>query len=226
MAAIARTISKHPPATPGPVDLFAMRPAFSSASLAGLVLSATAAALVSRDCATGPLPALGWNSWNEYGCDINATVFLDAARRMVDYGLRDLGYEYVNIDDCWSDKALRRDAVTREIVVDGAKFPRGIKHTVDQIRAMGLKVGIYSDAGTSTCGGYEGSLGYEEIDAATFAKWGIDYLKYGNCNVPEAWFDDWKYVPELWLGGPPNENQDNGQPLNSKTGKPAPAGYD
>ncbi|KAK1572728.1 alpha-galactosidase, partial [Colletotrichum navitas] len=80
--------------------------------------------------------------------------------------------------------------------------------------------------GTSTCGGYEGSLGYEEIDAATFAKWGIDYLKYDNCNVPEAWFDDWKYVPELWLGGPPNENQDDGQPLNSKTGKPAPAGYD
>ncbi|KAK1983976.1 glycoside hydrolase superfamily [Colletotrichum cereale] len=124
-----------------------MRPALRPSTLAGLGLSATAAALVSRDGATGRLPALGWNSWNEYGCDINETVFLTAARHIVDYGLRDLGYEYVNIDDCWGDKALRRDAVTREMVVDGVKFPRGIKHTVDQIHAMGLKVGIYSDAG-------------------------------------------------------------------------------
>ncbi|TIC98816.1 putative alpha-galactosidase B [Colletotrichum higginsianum] len=212
---------------PLPADLFAMRSAhLLPASLAGLGLSRTAAALVSRDGVTGRLPALGWNSWNEYGCDINETVFLTVAQHMVDYGLKDLGYEYVNIDDCWSDKVLRRDNATKEIVVDAVKFPRGIKYVADRIHAMGLKVGIYSDAGTSTCGGFEGSLGYEEIDAATFAKWGIDYLKYDNCNVPKEWFDDWKYVPELWLGGPPNENQDNGDPVNSKTGKPAPAGYD
>ncbi|KAG7057391.1 glycoside hydrolase family 27 protein [Colletotrichum scovillei] len=207
---------------PEPLDIFAMR----SAILAAVGLSSTAAALVSRDGKTGRLPALGWNSWNEYGCDINETVFLTVAQHIVDLGLKDLGYEYVNIDDCWSDKELRRDNVTKEIIVDKVKFPQGIKHTVDKIHELGLKVGIYSDAGTSTCGGFEGSLGYEEIDAATFAKWGIDYLKYDNCNVPKEWFDDWKYVPELWLGGPPNEDQDNGDPVNSKTGLPAPAGYD
>ncbi|KAF4780595.1 alpha-galactosidase [Colletotrichum scovillei] len=174
---------------PEPLDIFAMR----SAILAAVGLSSTAAALVSRDGKTGRLPALGWNSWNEYGCDINETVFLTVAQHIVDLGLKDLGYEYVNIDDCWSDKELRRDNVTKEIIVDKVKFPQGIKHTVDKIHELGLKVGIYSDAGTSTCGGFEGSLGYEEIDAATFAKWGIDYLKYDNCNVPKEWFDDWKY---------------------------------
>lgn len=99
--------------------------------------------------------------------------------------------------------------------------------------------------GPLTCGGYEGSLGFEEIDAATFAKWGIDCvcfrlhrrtfelllttfpdLKYDNCNVPKEWYDEWKYVPELWLGGPPNENQANGDFGTSTTGQPAPADYD
>ncbi|KAK1637699.1 alpha-galactosidase [Colletotrichum phormii] len=178
-----------------------------SAILAAVGLSSTAAALVSRNGKTGRLPALGWNSWNEYGCDINETVFLTVAQHIVDLGLKDLGYEYVNIDDCWSDKKLRRDNVTKEIIVDKVKFPQGIKHTVDKIQELGLKVGIYSDAGTSACGGFEGSLGFEEIDAATFAKWGIGCkflrrLKYDNYNVPKEWFDDWKY-----------------------TGLPAPAGY-
>ncbi|RYO73804.1 hypothetical protein DL766_009411 [Monosporascus sp. MC13-8B] len=191
----------------------------------GLSLPLTAAALVSPD-GTGKLPALGWNSWNEYGCDINETVFVNVARLMVDLGLKDLGYEYVNIDDCWSDKKLKRDNVTHELLPDHAKFPSGIAHTVGLIHEMGLKVGIYGDAGSETCGGYAGSLGYEETDAATFAKWGIDYLKYDNCAVPEEWFDLWKYVPELWKGGGSNEEQDNGDPGNSLTGKPAPPGYD
>ncbi|PKS13152.1 hypothetical protein jhhlp_000494 [Lomentospora prolificans] len=191
----------------------------------GLSLVSTGAALVSKS-GVGRLPALGWSSWNEYGCDINETVFLDTAQLIIDLGLKDLGYEYVNIDDCWSDKEKRRDPLTNEIIVDAAKFPNGIDNLASKIHNLGLKLGIYSNAGTSTCGGFEASIGNEETDAATFAKWGIDYLKYDNCAVPEEWYDDWKYVPENWLGGGENENQDDGEPVNSKTDQPAPAGYD
>ena len=102
--------------------------------------------LVSPD-GTGRLPALGWNSWNEYGCDIREDLFLAVAEKIVSLGLKDVGYEYVNIDDCWSDKAKRRDPETHEIIPDYQKFPNGINHTAAQIHAMGLKLGIYSDAG-------------------------------------------------------------------------------
>ncbi|KAL9943416.1 hypothetical protein ACHAQF_001714 [Verticillium nonalfalfae] len=193
---------------------------------AGLALATTGAAQLTSPGGVGRLPALGWNSWNEYGCNIDESVFLKVGHHLVDYGLKDLGYEYVNIDDCWSDKVLRRDNTTKEIIPDYVKFPNGIKHVADEIHKLGLKVGIYSNAGLSTCGGFAASLGYEDIDAATFAKWGIDYLKYDNCAVPEEWWDDWKYVPENWFGGPPNEKQDDGSPVNSKTDKPAPPGYD
>lgn len=141
---------------------------------AGLSLASVASAQLTSPGNVGKLPALGWSSWNEYGCDINETVFLETAQLIVDLGLKDLGYEYVNIDDCWSDRELRRDNATKEFIVDKKKFPNGIGHVADKVHELGLKLGIYSDAGASTCGGYEGSLGYEEIDAATFASWGID----------------------------------------------------
>jgi alpha-galactosidase len=106
--------------------------------------------LVSRD-GTGRLPGMGWNSWNEYGCEINDMVFINVANKLISLGLKDLGYEYVNIDDCWSDKEKRRHPVTREIIPDFGKFPQGIRHTVQQIHALGLKIGIYSDAGSTHC---------------------------------------------------------------------------
>jgi alpha-galactosidase len=104
------------------------------------------AALVSPD-GTGRLPAMGWNSWNEYACDINDEVFVTIADLMVDLGLKDAGYEYVNIDDCWSDKVNKRDNDTGRILVDKAKFPQGISHVADEVHARGLKLGIYGDAG-------------------------------------------------------------------------------
>lgn len=110
------------------------------------VLATTAAALVSPD-GTGRLPALGWNSWNEYACDINETVFLQVSDLLIDLGLKDLGYNYVNIDDCWSNKDLRRDNTTKKIIPDYAKFPNGIDGLVEKVHAKGLKVGIYGDAG-------------------------------------------------------------------------------
>ncbi|RYC60802.1 hypothetical protein CHU98_g5387 [Xylaria longipes] len=132
---------------------------------------------------TGKLPALGWNSWNAYHCDINESLILGAAKAM------DAGYEYVNLDDCWSVKS-GRDNETQQLVPDPERFPNGISGLADQIHELGFKIGIYSSAGTETCAGYPASIGYESIDAATWAAWGIDYLKYDNCNVPSNWTDE------------------------------------
>jgi|SRR5688572_12654358 alpha-galactosidase len=110
------------------------------------VAGPVAMALVSPD-GIGRLPAMGWNSWNEYACDINEEVFVTIADLMVDLGLKDVGYEYVNIDDCWSDKVNKRDNSTGRILVDSVKFPHGIAHVADEVHARGLKLGIYGDAG-------------------------------------------------------------------------------
>ncbi|KAH7094284.1 glycoside hydrolase superfamily [Paraphoma chrysanthemicola] len=194
-------------------------------SILGLALLPSSFALVSRDGHTGRLPAMGWNSWNEYECAINETVFLTVGELLVSLGLKDLGYNHVNIDDCWSDKVKKRDNVTGKILPDYTKFPQGIKHTADEIHKLGLKLGIYGDAGSLTCGGFAGSLGHEELDAKTWAEWGIDYLKYDNCNVPDEWDDDYRWWPENWLGGPPAEDQTAGGDGEAKP-VPAPAGYD
>jgi alpha-galactosidase len=95
----------------------------------------------------GRLPAMGWNSWNEYGCNINENVFITTAQRLVSTGLKDLGYVYVNVDDCWSDKNKKRDPITQQIIPDTSKFPSGISGLAAKIHSMGLKMGIYSDAG-------------------------------------------------------------------------------
>ena len=103
-------------------------------------------AIVSPD-GVGRLPAMGWNSWNQYACNINESIFLTVGKQLVSLGLRDRGYQYVNIDDCWSDKQKRRDPATHEIIPDSTKFPKGINHTAELIHGLGLKLGIYSDAG-------------------------------------------------------------------------------
>ena len=86
--------------------------------------------------------------------------------------MQDAGYNYVNIDDCWS--LMDRDARTKRMVPDPAKFPKGIKGTADTVHGMGLKLGIYSSAGTKTCAGYPASIDNEEIDAQTWADWEVD----------------------------------------------------
>ncbi|EWM18958.1 alpha-galactosidase [Kutzneria sp. 744] len=124
-------------------------------------------------------PQLGWNDWNAFGCDVSAALVEQTADAMVANGMRKAGYQYVNIDDCWLEK--QRDAAGN-LVPDPVKFPDGIKAVADYVHAKGLKLGIYEDAGTATCAGYPGSLGHEKQDAASFASWGVDYLKYDNCN--------------------------------------------
>ncbi|KAM0950543.1 putative alpha-galactosidase [Dioscorea sansibarensis] len=123
-------------------------------------------------------PQMGWNSWNFFACNINETVIKGTADALVSTGLADLGYNYVNIDDCWS--SLSRNA-KGELVPDWKTFPSGIKALADYIHGKGLKIGIYSDAGAFTCQVRPGSLYHEVDDAKLFASWGIDYLKYDNC---------------------------------------------
>ncbi|KAF8456864.1 glycoside hydrolase superfamily [Kalaharituber pfeilii] len=170
-----------------------------STTLTFLSLSGTSFALIAKDGVSGRLPALGFNSWNAFRCDIEEENFITAAEKMVSLGLKDAGYIYVNIDDCWS--TMERDNATGRLVPDPVKFPHGIKGTAEKVHALGLKLGIYSDAGSKTCAGYPGSLGYEDIDAQIWDEWGVDYLKYDNCNVPEDWVDHYTYWPENWFGG-------------------------
>lgn len=125
-------------------------------------------------------PPMGWNSWNHFGCTIDEKIIKQTADALVSTGLAKLGYNYVNIDDCWAE--LSRDD-KGALVPKKSTFPSGIKALSDYVHSKGLKLGIYSDAGMFTCSKKQpGSLGHEELDAKTFASWGIDYLKYDNCN--------------------------------------------
>ncbi|MDY6367113.1 MAG: glycoside hydrolase family 27 protein [Clostridia bacterium] len=123
-------------------------------------------------------PAMGWNSWNTFTENINEQLILDTAKVLIDSGLKDAGYEYVVIDDCWSKKERDENG---KLVADPEKFPHGIKYVADKIHEMGLKFGMYSCAGTLTCAGYPASYDHEFTDAQTFAEWGVDYLKYDYC---------------------------------------------
>ncbi|KAJ7969431.1 Alpha-galactosidase [Quillaja saponaria] len=125
-------------------------------------------------------PPMGWNSWNHFWCDIDEKIVRETADALVSTGLSKLGYNYVNIDDCWAE--LNRDE-KGNLVPKKSTFPSGIKALADYVHSKGLKLGIYSDAGYFTCSKkMPGSLGHEEQDAMTFASWGIDYLKYDNCD--------------------------------------------
>ena len=127
-------------------------------------------------------PPMGWNSWNTFGKDINDSLIRQIADTMVEKGYLEAGYEYLIIDDCWSLK--ERDAAGN-LVPDPEKFPNGMKSLADYVHSKGLKFGMYSCAGILTCAGYPSSYDHEFQDAALFAEWGIDYLKYDYCNFPK-----------------------------------------
>jgi len=124
-------------------------------------------------------PQMAWNSWNYFGCNINETLVLETAELLKSTGLHAVGYDFINMDDCWQGS---RDNFTHEIQPDPKAFPNGIGALASKIHSLGLKFGLYSDAGLFTCEGRPGSLGYEQIDAKTYVKWGVDYLKYDNCH--------------------------------------------
>jgi len=124
---------------------------------------------------------MGWNSWNLFEGDVSEKLVKEIADAITTSGMREAGYEYIVIDDLWVGG---RDA-KNELYADKNKFPNGMKALADYVHSKGLKLGIYSDAAPLTCGGVVGSYNFEEQDANTFAKWGIDYLKYDYCNAPD-----------------------------------------
>ena len=124
-------------------------------------------------------PPMGWNSWNKFACNVSEDLIKGTADAMVKSAMKDAGYEYIVIDDCWQ---VSRDA-NSNIVADPERFPHGMKAVGDYIHSVGLKFGIYSDAGSKTCQGRPGGLGHEYQDAIQYAAWGVDYLKYDWCNT-------------------------------------------
>jgi alpha-galactosidase len=133
-----------------------------------------------------PTPQMGFNNWNSTHCrpEFNETMIRGIADRLVSLGLRDIGYTYLNLDDCWAEPDRDREG---NLVVNRQRFPDGLKKLADYIHARGLKFGLYTSAGSFTCqkreeGGFPGALDHEMQDAALMASFGVDYLKYDNCN--------------------------------------------
>jgi alpha-galactosidase len=160
----------------------------ASASALTLAAGLTTAALAATpayalDDGFARTPPMGFNNWNSTHCraDFNEAMVKGIADIFVDRGLKDAGYTYVNLDDCWALPARDADG---NLVPDPVRFPNGIKAVADYVHAKGLKLGIYTSAGTKTCNvaGFPGGLGHEVADANLFASWGVDYLKYDNCN--------------------------------------------
>ncbi len=144
-------------------------------------LAGTAASASAEDNGLALTPPMGWNDWYSVYCGVSAQLVEQTAQEMVADGMKAAGYDYVNIDDCWM--APSRDS-SGNLVADPTRFPDGIKPVADYVHSLGLKLGIYEDAGTTTCAGFPGSYGHEAQDAATFAAWGVDLVKYDRCNIP------------------------------------------
>jgi alpha-galactosidase len=155
-------------------------PGASAAQLASVTSAAPSAGQGTSQSYNGLAltPPMGFNSWYQYRCNISESVVLATAQAMVSSGLAKLGYQYVNIDDCWEASARAADG---ELQADPTRFPHGIAWLADQVHAMGLKLGIYESVGTTTCEGYPGSLGHYQQDADTFASWGVDFVKFDYC---------------------------------------------
>ncbi|WP_404423702.1 glycoside hydrolase family 27 protein [Nibricoccus sp. IMCC34717] len=123
-------------------------------------------------------PPMGWNTWNTFESHISEQLLKETAETMIANGMRDAGYRYIVIDDCWSQR--ERDA-NGNLVADPVKFPSGMKALADYLHERGFKFGIYNCAGLRTCAGFPGGWGHEFQDARTYASWGVDYLKYDWC---------------------------------------------
>lgn len=152
--------------------------------LSSIALAALAAALPTYASIESPnilpRPPMGFNNWARFMCDLNQTLFTETADAMVSTGLRDAGYTWINLDDCWM---THERASNGSLQWDTNKFPDGIPWLGRYLKERGFKFGTYEDSGNATCGGYPGSYGYEKLDVETFASWGIEYLKLDGCNV-------------------------------------------
>jgi alpha-galactosidase len=151
-------------------------PYFFRNSLAATLLTVLSAAAAAQKPIAAQTPPMGWNSWNHFYEKVTDADVRASADAMVANGMRDAGYIYVNIDDGWEGE---RDAMG--VLHSNSKFP-DMKALAAYVHSKGLKLGIYSSPGPKTCAKFEGSLGHETQDAATYAEWGIDYLKYDLCS--------------------------------------------
>jgi alpha-galactosidase len=145
-------------------------------SVTALIVLTLAGAAFAQDPTVAATPPMGWNSWNHFAGSVNDAGVRAAADAIVSSGMKAAGYDYINIDDTWEGQ---RDA--QGFIHSNSKFP-DMKALADYVHSKGLKLGIYSSPGPKTCAGYPGSYGHEQQDAETYAKWGIDYLKYDMCS--------------------------------------------
>ncbi len=163
--------------TPAPGSCRAIS-AFLSAlilALAGATLPRAARAQATP--AVAATPPMGWNSWNKFGCNVSDKLIREIADAVVSTGMKDVGYQFVNIDDCWQVSR----AADGTIVVDAERFPDGMKPLADYVHSKGLKFGVYTDAGRMTCQKRPGSYEHEAQDIQTYASWGVDYVKIDWC---------------------------------------------
>ncbi|CAG8961203.1 hypothetical protein HYFRA_00013259 [Hymenoscyphus fraxineus] len=144
-----------------------------------------------------PTPPMGFNNWAAFMCGLNESLFVETAQSMSKNGLLAAGYNRINLDDCWS--TFER-APNGSMVVDSEKFPRGLPWLTGYLKSLGFTPGIYTDAGTKSCGGYPGAYGYEETDAKDFSSWGFEYLKLDGCNMPTGTEKEYKEVYGKWNG--------------------------
>jgi alpha-galactosidase len=159
-----------------------MRARFSAARIFSVMMLFVMASSFGRalDNGLARTPPMGWNSWNKFACKgLNEKVVRETADAMAGNGMKDAGYQFIIIDDCWQ---TGRDAAGN-IVADAEHFPSGIKALADYIHGKGLKFGIYTDVGTMTCAKRPGSIGHEYQDAKQYANWGVDYLKEDWCST-------------------------------------------
>ncbi|PQE04629.1 hypothetical protein CJF30_00004414 [Rutstroemia sp. NJR-2017a BBW] len=142
-----------------------------------------------------PTPPMGFNNWAAFMCGLNESLFIETAQAMKQNGLLAAGYNQLNLDDCWSKGSREANGT---LLWNPEKFPRGLPWLTSYLNKLGFNAGIYSDAGLTSCGGYPGSFGHEEIDAQAFASWGFNYLKMDGCNIPIATEAEYERVYGKW----------------------------
>ena len=143
-----------------------------------VIVCLTAPRTIALNNGLAQTPPMGWNSWNSFHCKVDHELIVRTAEQIKELKLDELGYRYINIDDCWMSMFRTKHG---KLIGDSKRFPKGMKWMGDYLHSQGLLFGIYSSAGYRTCAGYPASLGKEQVDAQTFAEWGVDYLKYDNC---------------------------------------------
>ncbi|KAJ4360586.1 uncharacterized protein N0V89_001152 [Didymosphaeria variabile] len=172
------------------------------ASLLSILIAATApmASASVQDPKISSRPPMGFNNWARFMCNLNETLFTQTADSMLEKGLLAAGYNNINLDDCWHVQTGRN--AKGELEWNSTLFPHGMPWLGDYLHDRGFNFGIYTNAGNQTCGLYPGSQDHEEIDAKTFERWGIDYVKIDGCHMDlqhnRTYYEEFEYRYKLW----------------------------